>query len=108
MNESQQVASLAGIPMDQVKEFIRQYIELAMVSNTITLWISGVIFVLCLWGFIAQAPTRYRSGQESFAKFCVYVGLISFIFLANASWDRYKMKNYPIPYIIQDLRSSNS
>lgn len=106
MNDSQQVASLAGIPMDQVKEFIRQYIELAMVSNTITLWVSGVILALCIWGFIAQVPTRYRPGQRSFSKFCVWAGILSAIVLASATWDRYKMNHYPIPYIIQDLRSS--
>lgn len=108
MNESQQVATLAGIPMDQVKEFVRQYIELAMVSNTITLWISGIIFVLTVWGFLSACFTRSRYSAEGRAKFCFCVGLMAFIVLASSAWDRYKMSHYPIPYIIQDLRSSNS
>ena len=52
MNESQQLASLAGIPMDQIKEFVRQYIELAMSTNSIVMWISGIIFPLCVLGLI--------------------------------------------------------
>lgn len=108
MNDSQQLASLAGVPMDQVKEFIRQYIELAMVSNTITLWVSGIIFALCLWGFFSAFFVRGHHSAEGRAKFCFWVGFIAFIILVNATWDRYKMNHYPIPYIIQDLRSSNS
>jgi hypothetical protein len=105
MNESQQVASLAGIPMDQVKEFARQYIELAMMTNTITMWISGIVFLLCVLGLINAFGSKYVN--ESLGKFCFSAGLIAGIIFASASWDRYKMTHYPIPYIIQDLRSSN-
>lgn len=108
MNESQQVASLAGIPMDQVKEFARQYIELAMVGNTITLWISGIVFVLCVLGFSSVFTARNNFGRrDGFYTFCFWVGVISLIVLASSSWDRYKMTHFPIPYIIQDLRDSN-
>lgn len=106
MNETQQLATLAGIPADQIQEFIRQYLELAMMTNKVALWVSGVILALCVWGFIAQVPTRYRPGQDSFAKFCFGVGLICIIVFTSSAWNRYKMTHYPIPYILQDLRGS--
>lgn len=108
MNESQQVASLAGIPMDQVKEFARQYIELAMVGNTITLWISGIVFVLCAIGFSSVFKTRnYLGKKDGLYTLYFWIGVIALIVLASSGWDRYKMTHYPIPYIIQDLRDSN-
>ena len=104
MNESQQLASLAGIPMDQIKEFVRQYIELAMSTNAITLWVSGIIFPLSALGFIKAVSGRRI--DESLGKFCRAVCIIAAIILVSAGWNRYKMTHYPILYVIQDLRSS--
>ena len=104
MNESQQLASLAGIPMDQIKEFVRQYIELAMSTNAIVLWIAGIIVPLSALGLIKAVSGRRI--DESLGKFCGAVCLIATIVLASATWDRYKMTHYPILYVIQDLRSS--
>jgi len=107
MNDSQQLASLAGIPMDQIREFVRQYIELAMSTNTIVLWVCGIVLPLSIFGFISAFFTRGQYAAESRAKFCFAAAVISIIILASASWDRYKMTHYPVLYVIQDLRSSN-
>ncbi|EBX1873645.1 hypothetical protein DRD23_09135 [Salmonella enterica subsp. enterica serovar Enteritidis] len=104
MNESQQLASLAGIPMDQIKEFVRQYIELAMSTNSIVMWVSGIIFPLCVLGLIKAFSGRRV--DESLGKMCCAAGLIAAIVFASAAWDRYKMTHYPVLYVIQDLRSS--
>lgn len=103
MNESQQLASLAGIPMDQIKEFVRQYIELAMSTNSIVMWVSGIVFPLCVLGLIKAFSGR---PDESLGKMCCAAGLIAAIVFVSAAWDRYKMTHYPVLYVIQDLRSS--
>lgn len=105
MNDSQQLASLAGIPMDQIREFVRQYIELAMSTNTVVLWVCGIVLPLSILGLIKAFAGRRV--DESLGKFCFAAGVISAIILASASWDRYKMTHYPVLYVIQDLRSSN-
>lgn len=107
MNESQLVATLAGIPMDQVKEFIRQYIELAMISNTIALWVSGSIFVVCAIGFARLFIPRNRYGRnDNLYTMFFWAGLIALFALGTSAWDRYKMTHYPTPWVLQDLRQA--
>lgn len=106
MNESQQITALTGISAGQVQEFVRQYIALSVAGNTIGLWVSCIIFCLALFGFIKTFTSRNRYGRNNDLRTtCFLVGIIALIVFQIYGWDRYKMAHYPLPYVLQDLRS---
>lgn len=103
MNESQQIMALTGISAGQVQEFVRQYIALSVAGNTIALWISGIIFCLTAAGLV-KTLTSYRYKSSSSTAF-FWAGVLALAVFLSSGWDRYKMTHYPLPYVLQDLRS---